>query len=177
MNPAPTLLPAPAAWALPALCAFCGFGFPASFQQMGSPILPWPIGYRVPGLLCSGGSFNLRYRILFQPMNLNILRLAALLLAPPAALHAADGTKANIVILYADDMGYGDLGAQQSRLEDPHAEPRPARRAGHAFHRRPQLLRRLHAEPLRAAYRAISLAEVSRHRELLRSARVRCRRN
>jgi hypothetical protein len=35
--------------------------------------------------------------------------LTALLLAPLAALHAADAPKPNIVFIYADDWGWGDL--------------------------------------------------------------------
>ena len=38
-----------------------------------------------------------------------ILTLTALLLAPLPALHAADATKPNIVFIYADDWGWGDL--------------------------------------------------------------------
>ena len=44
---------------------------------------------------------------------LALLILTALLLAPPAALHAADSTKPakpNIVFILADDWGWGDLG-------------------------------------------------------------------
>jgi arylsulfatase A len=39
-----------------------------------------------------------------------LLILASLLLAPPAALHAADAAKPNIVIILSDDYGYGSAG-------------------------------------------------------------------
>jgi arylsulfatase A-like enzyme len=39
-----------------------------------------------------------------------LLLLAALLLAPLAALHAADSPKPNIVLIMADDQGWGDTG-------------------------------------------------------------------
>lgn len=54
--------------------------------------------------------------------------LASLLLAPPAALHAADApkpaSKPNILILLADDMGYGDPGCYnpKSRIATPHID-------------------------------------------------------
>ena len=48
-----------------------------------------------------------------------ILALAALLLAPPAALQAADApppaAKPNILFIVADDMGYADCGVQGCR--------------------------------------------------------------
>jgi len=43
-------------------------------------------------------------------MKLRLTLLTALLLAPLAALHAADAPKPNIIFLLADDLGWGDLG-------------------------------------------------------------------
>ena len=38
-----------------------------------------------------------------------LILLSALMLAPLAMLQAADATKPNIVFIYADDWGWGDL--------------------------------------------------------------------
>jgi arylsulfatase A-like enzyme len=43
-------------------------------------------------------------------MKPTLILLTTLLLAPLAALHAADAPKPSIIILLADDLGYGDLG-------------------------------------------------------------------
>ena len=52
-----------------------------------------------------------------------ILALAALLLAPLLALRAADATKPNIVLIFADDLGYGDLGCYGAKdIQTPHID-------------------------------------------------------
>ena len=47
--------------------------------------------------------------------------LAVLLLAPLAALRAADAPKPNIVLIMADDQGYGDLSCYgATKVSTPH---------------------------------------------------------
>lgn len=46
-----------------------------------------------------------------------LLSLAALLVLPPASLCAAD--KPNILLIYADDLGYGDIGCYNSEAKVP----------------------------------------------------------
>ncbi|MGB8166974.1 MAG: sulfatase-like hydrolase/transferase, partial [Chthoniobacteraceae bacterium] len=50
--------------------------------------------------------------------------IAALLIAPPAALHAADTTaRPNIVYIVADDLGYGELGCYGGKdIPTPHLD-------------------------------------------------------
>lgn len=61
------------------------------------------------------------------------------------------------------------------RAENPHATPRPARARGTALHGYTQLVRHLHAEPLWAAHRSLSLAEIPQHCPDLRPAVLRRR--
>jgi len=51
--------------------------------------------------------------------------LTAPLLAPPAALHAADASsKPNIILIYTDDHGWADLGIQgvDKDIRTPHLD-------------------------------------------------------
>ena len=56
--------------------------------------------------------------------KLSALALATLVLAPPAALHAAEtGAKPNIVYIVADDLGYGELGCYGGKeIPTPHLD-------------------------------------------------------
>jgi arylsulfatase A-like enzyme len=52
-----------------------------------------------------------------------LLTLAALLLTPLAKLHAADPAKPNILVIVADDLGYGDIGVHGGReVPTPHID-------------------------------------------------------
>ena len=58
-------------------------------------------------------------------MKHTILLLSALLLAPLAELHAADTShkQPNLVIIFTDDMGYGDLGCYGGKdIPTPHID-------------------------------------------------------
>ena len=50
--------------------------------------------------------------------------LTALLLAPLAALHAADAParRLNIIVIFIDDMGYGDIGPFSDKHKTPHLD-------------------------------------------------------
>ena len=57
---------------------------------------------------------------MIQPQRISRHFLAALLLAPLAALHAADTPtsteKPNIILIMADDLGYAGLGSYGQKL-------------------------------------------------------------
>ena len=50
------------------------------------------------------------------------LTLLALVLVPLAALHAADSPKPNIVLILADDLGWGHVGWQNPKVKTPHLD-------------------------------------------------------
>ncbi len=52
-------------------------------------------------------------------MKLNLTLLSALLLTPSAALHATAAPKPNILIILADDLGYGDVSCYNDRSKVP----------------------------------------------------------
>jgi len=53
--------------------------------------------------------------------------LTTLLLAPLAALHAAAAPKPNIVLILADDLGWGHVGWQDPKVKTPHLDRLPRR--------------------------------------------------
>ena len=70
--------------------------------------------------------------------------------AVPGLEHAAD-RRPSVVIIYGDDVGFGDLGCYGATQIPP--EPRPPRGRRAALHRRALLRGDLHAQPLLAPHR------------------------
>ena len=91
-----------------------------------------------------------------------LILLAVLLNAAgvsPGADKAAAIARSNIVVILADDLGYGDVRRMNPKGQDRHAEHGPARRAGDGLHRRPFRLVGLHADALRHPDRSVRLAD------------------
>ena len=78
-------------------------------------------------------TMNSRGALKTLPMQHTLRLLAALLLAPLAALHAVEPSKPNIILINCDDLGYGDLRLLR-REGYPHAAPRPHGGGRHAVH-------------------------------------------
>lgn len=56
-------------------------------------------------------------------MKIALLLLTAWVLAPLATLHAADAPKPNIIVIFADDLGYGDIGVHDGKeVPTPHID-------------------------------------------------------
>ena len=67
-------------------------------------------------------TFVQRMRIQYRPrpsMKPALLTLTALLLAPLAALHAADAARSNIVHMLADDLGWGESAVEVNPGKKP----------------------------------------------------------
>jgi hypothetical protein len=77
-----------------------------------------------------------------------IALLLVSLVSPPVADASAPASKPNVLIILVDDMGYGDPRLLQSRIEDRHTAPRPARGGRNAVHRCPCGSVHLCAEPV-----------------------------
>ena len=80
-------------------------------------------------------------------MKLSLTLLITVLLAPLAALHASAAPKPNILVILADDLGYGDVSCYNDRAKVP--TPNMDRLArGDTVHRCPQPGHCLHAHAL-----------------------------
>jgi len=67
---------------------------------------------------------------ILKTMKHTLTLLTALLLAPLTALHAADATKPNIIVILSDDMGYSDIGCYGSEISTPSLEGAGGQMAG-----------------------------------------------
>lgn len=65
-----------------------------------------------------------------------------------SAAAATAAAQPNILLILADDLGYGACALLQRPIEGRYAAPRPARRAGNALHRHAQSGHRLHADTI-----------------------------
>ena len=112
-----------------------------------------------------------------RPDSLGFVLLLIRLVLPAAIAAGADpAVRPNIVIVYADDMGYGDLGIQNPDSKIPTPNLDRLAREGMRFTDAHSSCGDLFSQPLRAADRLLPLAEVSRHRAAVGPFGIRTRR-
>ena len=93
--------------------------------------------------------------------------LAAICFLPALPAPEQQKRPPNLVIVLADDMGFGDPDVLQPAVEDCHAVYRQAGRAGHAVHRHALAVGGVQPDPVRAVDRTVLLAGPAQEERLL----------